>query len=90
MSDLRGLVAAEHRTTVSSNRNACLRRRGFLSLHSPLGPKLANYFARLQTESGKDLFIPTRDVFATAQACLLAQESAKKGGEFMEIPPFDL
>ena len=41
-------------------------------------------------ERGEDLFIPTRDVFATAQACLLAQESAKMGGEFIEIPPFDL
>ena len=41
-------------------------------------------------ERGEDLFIPTRDVFATAQACLLAQESAKVGGEFIEIPRFDL
>ena len=41
-------------------------------------------------ERGEDLFIPTRDVFTTAQACLLAQESASRGGEFLAIPPFDL
>ena len=37
-------------------------------------------------ERGNDLFIPTRSVFATAQACLLAQESARQGGEFLPIP----
>ena len=41
-------------------------------------------------ERGDELFIPTRDVLATAQACLIAQESAKRGGEFLEIPTFDL
>ena len=41
-------------------------------------------------ERGTDLFIPTRSVFATAQACLLAQESARQGGAFLRIPPFEL
>ena len=41
-------------------------------------------------ERGTDLFIPTRSVFATAQACLLAQESARRGGAFLRIPPFAL
>ena len=41
-------------------------------------------------ERGEDLFIPTRDVFATSQACLIAQESARRGGEFLAIEPFDL
>lgn len=41
-------------------------------------------------ERSQDLFIPTRDVFATAQACLQAQESARRGGEFIAIPSFDL
>lgn len=41
-------------------------------------------------ERGTDLFIPTRSVFATAQACLLAQESARQGGTFLRIPPFAL
>jgi len=41
-------------------------------------------------ERGTDLFIPTRSVFATAQACLLAQESARQGGAFLRIPPFAL
>ena len=41
-------------------------------------------------ERGEDLFIPTRDVFATAQACLLAQESARRWGEFVAISPFEL
>ena len=41
-------------------------------------------------ERGEELFIPTRDVFATAQACLLAQESARRRGEFVAISPFEL
>ena len=41
-------------------------------------------------ERGTDLFIPTHSVFATAQACLLAQESARQGGTFLRIPPFAL
>ena len=41
-------------------------------------------------ERGEDPFIPTRDVFATAQACLLAQESARGGGEFIKVAPFAL
>ena len=41
-------------------------------------------------ERGTDPFIPTRSVFATAQACLLAQESARQGGAFLRIPPFAL
>ena len=41
-------------------------------------------------ERGEELFIPTRDVFATAQACLQAQESARREGEFVAIPSFDL
>jgi len=41
-------------------------------------------------ERGEELFIPTRDVLATAQACLIAQESAKRGGEFLEIPALKL
>ena len=41
-------------------------------------------------ERSEELFIPTRDVFATAQACLMAQESAGRGGEFLAIPSFDL
>jgi predicted dehydrogenase len=39
-------------------------------------------------ERSEPLFIPTRDVLAVAQACLLAQESAERGGEFLEIPGF--
>ena len=41
-------------------------------------------------EGGDDPFIPTRSVFATAQACLLAQESARQGGAFLPIPSFSL
>lgn len=41
-------------------------------------------------ERGNDPFISTRSVFATAQACLLAQESARQGGAFLRIPPFAL
>ena len=41
-------------------------------------------------ERSTNLFIPTRSVFATAQACLLAQESARQGGAFLRIPPFAL
>ena len=41
-------------------------------------------------EGGTDPFIPTRSVFATAQACLLAQESARQGGAFLDIPSFTL
>ena len=41
-------------------------------------------------QSGTDLFIPPRAVFATAQACLLAQESARQGGAFLPIPSFTL
>ena len=37
-------------------------------------------------ERATDPFIPTRAVFATAQACLLAQESARQGGAFLPIP----
>lgn len=35
-------------------------------------------------------FISTRDVLAVAQACFIAQESAQRGGEFLEIPPVGL
>ncbi len=41
-------------------------------------------------EGGDELFISTRSVFATAQACLLAQESARQGGAFLPIPSFTL
>lgn len=41
-------------------------------------------------ERGEDLFIPTREVLATAQACLYAQESARRGGAFAQIPTLDL
>jgi predicted dehydrogenase len=41
-------------------------------------------------ERGEELFIPTRQVLATAQACLLAQESAQRGGDFVDIPAFEL
>ena len=41
-------------------------------------------------EGGTDPFIPTHSVFATAQACLLAQESARQGGAFLPIPAFTL
>lgn len=36
---------------------------------------------------GEEHFISTGDVLAVAQACLLAQESARRGGEFLTIPP---
>ena len=39
-------------------------------------------------ERGEELFIPTRDVLAVAQACLMAQQSAASGGAFLEIPTF--
>ena len=35
-------------------------------------------------------FISTRDVLAVSQACLMAQESARRGGEFLEIDAIDL
>lgn len=38
-------------------------------------------------ERGEPLFIPTQSVFDVAQACLIAQESAKRGGEFLPIRP---
>ena len=37
--------------------------------------------------SGEEHFISTNDVLAVAQACLLAQESARRGGELIAIPP---
>jgi predicted dehydrogenase len=40
-------------------------------------------------ERNEALFIPTRDVLATAQACLIAQQSAQRGGEFLAIPTFE-
>ena len=40
-------------------------------------------------ERGEELFIPTRDVLAVAQACLVAQESAERGGEFLSIPALE-
>ena len=36
---------------------------------------------------GQEHFISTGDVLAVAQACLYAQESARRGGEFLAIPP---
>ena len=36
-------------------------------------------------ENGDELFIPTRDVLAVSKACLVAQESARRNGEFMPI-----
>ena len=39
---------------------------------------------------GQEPFVPTRDVLAVAQACLMAQESARRGGEYLEIPALDL
>jgi predicted dehydrogenase len=41
-------------------------------------------------ENGTELFIPTHDVFAVAQACLIAQESAAQSGAFLPIPAFAL
>jgi predicted dehydrogenase len=35
---------------------------------------------------GEEPFISTQDVLAVSQACLMAQESARRGGEFLEIP----
>jgi len=37
-------------------------------------------------ERDEEHFISTDDVLAVAQACLLAQESARRGGEFLTIP----
>jgi predicted dehydrogenase len=37
-------------------------------------------------QRGEEHFISTRDVLSVAQACLLAQESAHRGGEFVTIP----
>jgi predicted dehydrogenase len=37
-------------------------------------------------DRGEEHFISTRDTLAVAQACLMAQESAARGGEFMTIP----
>ena len=39
---------------------------------------------------GERPFIPTADVLAVAQACLIAQESARNGGQFLAIDPLDL
>ena len=39
---------------------------------------------------GEEPFINTRDVLAVAQACLIAQESARRDGQFLEIPPVGL
>ena len=36
-------------------------------------------------ERGDELFIPTRDVLAVSKACLVAQESARREGEFLPI-----
>ena len=39
---------------------------------------------------GDDLFITTRDVLAVARACLIAQESARRSGEFLPIENFEV
>ncbi|MBT7596531.1 MAG: hypothetical protein HN559_16610, partial [Gemmatimonadetes bacterium] len=39
-------------------------------------------------DRGEEHFVSTRDTLAVAQACLMAQESAARGGEFMKIPTF--
>ncbi len=36
-------------------------------------------------ENGRELFVSTDDVFAVAKACLAAEESARRGGEFIRI-----
>jgi predicted dehydrogenase len=36
-------------------------------------------------ERGSELFIPTHDVLAVSKACLMAQESARRNGEFLHI-----
>ena len=36
-------------------------------------------------ERGDEFFIPTRDVLAVSKACLVAQESARRKGEFLPI-----
>lgn len=36
-------------------------------------------------ENGRELFVSTKDVLAVAQACIKAEESAKRGGEYLKI-----
>jgi predicted dehydrogenase len=55
-------------------------------------PDRGNLFVQNMIEAidrGEEPFISTRDVLAVARACLVAQESARRNGEFLEIPPVD-
>ncbi|NKB65606.1 MAG: hypothetical protein GKR89_00970 [Candidatus Latescibacteria bacterium] len=55
-------------------------------------PDLGNVFVENMLaawSADKEHFISTNDVLAVAQACLYAQESARRGGEFLAIPTLD-
>ena len=54
-----------------------------------LGPGTGGGFVQDMIDAwdrGEENFISTDDVLAVAEACLLAQDSARRGGEFVTIP----